>query len=76
MKARNWKSYALDENGLGLVLFFDFLGHLFRSVLAGIVVYGQVTTLGGEFVGYKCPQAPRNLGGSTSASDATAHVTE
>lgn len=54
MRRTDWKSYALDEDGFGLKLSLYLLGHLFRSVLTCIVIYGQVATFSGEFLRYQC----------------------
>lgn len=54
MEQRDWKSYALDQDGLDLVLSLYLLGHLFRFLLTCIVIYGQVAMFSGELLRYDC----------------------
>ena len=54
LRGKRSRSYALDQNSLGLVLSFYLLGDLFRSVLTRIVIYCQSTPFSGELLGYKC----------------------
>ena len=49
----NRKSYALYQDGLGLVFLLYLPGQLFRSVSTGIVVHGQLTPFSSEFLRYK-----------------------